>query len=410
MRKLISESQDIGKKALDEPENALSLIEKFQNSLKSLESKHGRKIPIFPIEKYIDQLDDMLDKHRGNKYLGLKVKTIEEFNEKLLGLRKLNLLAAAPNVGKTALTIQLSLEVLLEQPEACLAYFSLEMSSLEIFTRMNLHLSELNFHTLVFGSQKIGNSNNPEAFFTKDEYKKIINSNNTLKQIGNRIQIIDQSICPFIDARNVINYVENLKSKTKCSRAIIIIDYLQVWPFNPNLRFPSENEADKWRIGEMKKIKDAMNEDPVIVISEARKPSGKDDLWGGDLSDVMGSARGTYTPDVVMLLSQIRPKALAKIWDKNHMPKNLDLPEEIEGSEEEKPGLAIKYFLAMQGISLCKLEIPKARDGMHKFSILLEFHFHKNTFKKINWAELGELIKKTSFKNPKRLDFRDTDR
>jgi len=395
LRELILHSREIEKSALDSPENAITLINRYQDSLKKIETRYGNTLPVIEVEARLKQLETMRKKYNGRKYLGLCVRTIEEFNEKLLGLRRLNLLAAAPNVGKTALTIQLSLETLLEDQDVCLAYFSLEMTSLEIFTRMNLFLSQMNFHSFVFGSQ--GQSRN-DVYYTQAEYEKISSATETFRKIGNRLQIIDSTMSPVIDARSVITYVEALKEKTKCSRAIVVIDYLQVWPMNPNMRFPSENEVDKWRMGEMKKIRDVMNEDPVIVISEARKPSGSNEIWGGDLSDVMGSARGTYTPDVVMLLSQLKPKSLAKLWEKNNMPKDFPKDDSVECSEDEKPGLAIKNFLASHGIAICKLDVPKARDGMHKFNILLEFYFQKNTFRKINWEQLRDVVKKETSK------------
>lgn len=394
LRKLISESQAIEKSALEEPENAFYLVEKLQNVLRTFENSHGKQLRIQKIEDRISQFEEVLSNHRGKKYLGLCVKSIEEFNDHLLGLRKLTLLAAAPNVGKTALTIQIALEAMLMEQNACLAYFSLEMTSLEIFTRMNLYLSEFNFRTFMFGSQQQNREDDPRAYFTTEEQKKIDDSYATLKKIGERIQIIDSATCPYIDAKTVINYVEALKKKTRCSRALVIIDYLQVWPINPNMRFPSENEADKWRIGEMKKIRDSMNEDPVIVISEARKPSGKDEIWGGDLSDVMGSARGTYTPDIVMLLSQLKPKSLSKLWTHNNMPK-VELEQGIDCSEDEKEGLAIKNYLSQRGICICKLDTPKVRDGMQKFNILLEYHFQKNIFKRVNWELLKLSMRKT---------------
>jgi replicative DNA helicase len=404
LRSLISHSQEITNNAFDEPENANSLLEKFQNTFKKIEQRTSKKIALVSIEERQNQLTAMKNAHIGKKYLGLCVKTIEEFNENLLGLRKLNLLAAAPNVGKTALTIQLALEVLLTEPEACLAYFSLEMSSLEIFTRMNLYLAEMNFRNLIFGHQENANGKT-EISYTKEEHERIEKAQEVLKKIGNRLQIIDTTKNPYIDSRSIINYVDNLKKITKCKRAIVIIDYLQVWPINPSLRFPSENEVDKWRMGEMKKIRDAMNEDPVIVISEARKPTGSNETWGGDLSDVMGSARGTYTPDVVMLLSQVRPKSLVKLFEKHNLPKDLEAGDELECNEDEKPGMIIKNFLAKHGIAICKLDVPKARDGMHKFNILLEFYFHKNTFKKINWNQIKELIKNSTFKKKNHLTF-----
>jgi len=389
LRSLISTTQNVEKKALEDPEDPFSLVEKYQISIKDLGKRFSNKLPLLSADDRLEELNALRKLYQGKKYLGLCVKTIDEFNEKLLGLRKLNLLAAAPNVGKTALTIQLALEVLLTEPDACLAYFSLEMTSLEIFTRMNLYLSEMSFRDLIFGRNS--SQSDEGHFYSKDDFSKIQNASDVLKKIGHRLQILDTQNCPHIDARTVISYVDNIKMKTKCKRAIVIIDYLQVWPISPAMRFPSENEIDKWRMGEMKKIRDSMNEDPVIVISEARKPSNSNEIWGGDLSDVMGSARGTYTPDVVLLLSQLKPKALANIWEKNNMPKNIELDGKFECSDEDKPGMAIKHYLSEQGISICKLEIPKARDGMQKFNIFLAFHFHKNTFLKINWDEFKRI-------------------
>ena len=393
LREILYVSQESEKAALEDPENASHLLDELGIKVKSLESRQGKKIPIIDSSERLKKEDEFLAQYRGKKYLGLRVKTIEEFNENFLGLRGLMLLAAAPNVGKTALTVQTAIEVLETEKDACLVYISLEMSEEQIFRRMLLNLSGFNFRTFVFGSQpqQIIDNDGRQAFFKIEEVKKIKEAENILKGFGNRLQIIDQSTCPYIDARTVVNYVDALKQRSKCSRAIVIIDYLQVWPVNTNARL-LENEADKWRIGEMKKIRDALNDDPVIVISEARKPSGKDEQWGGDLSDVMGSARGTYTPDVVMLLSQIKPKSLSTIWEKNDLPK-VKPEEDAECIEADKEGLAIKNLLAKHGICICKVEVPKARDGMQKFSTLLEFHFNKNTFNKVNWQKLGELIK-----------------
>ncbi|MEG1542840.1 MAG: DnaB-like helicase N-terminal domain-containing protein [Victivallaceae bacterium] len=400
LRDVLYVSQEAEKAALEDPENANHIIEELSIKVKSLEGRQGKKIPIIDTSERLKREDEFLGKYRGQKYLGLRVKTIEEFNENFLGLRGLMLLAAAPNVGKTALTVQTAIEVLATEKDACLAYISLEMSEEQIFRRMLLNLSGLNFRNFVFGSQsqQIIDNDGRQAFFEIEEIKKIKEAENILRGFGSRLQIIDQSTCPYIDSRTVVNYVDALKQRSKCSRAIVIIDYSQVWPVNINARL-LENEADKWRIGGMKKIRDALNDDPVIVISEARKPSGKDD-WGGDMSDVMGAARGTYTPDVVMLLSQLKPKSLSTIWVKNDLPK-VKVEEDAECSDTDKDGLAIKNLLAKHGIAICKLEVPKTRDGMQKFSTLLEFHFHKNTFKKVNWEVIKNIIKSTSNNNPK---------
>lgn len=384
LRKLLEVSKSLENKALDGPHTASSLLEEVQNTLKSIETDHGKKLPIIGLTQRLEKEEQFLKDHRGKEYIGLKVSSINEFNEKFLGLRGLILLAAAPNVGKTALTIQLALEMISEQENVCLAYFSLEMTEEEIFRRMLLSLSKTDFKSLVFGSNHL---NSGRIDFSQNEYNNIELAKKKLTESENRIQIIDTKTCPFLDAKLVINYVENLKEKTKCNRAVVIIDYLQVWPLSSNVRFANELESDKWRIGEMKKIKDAMKNDPTIVISEARKPQGSGDAWGGDMSDIMGSARGSYTPDAVILLTNIGNKDLSELWKKHNLPKISN-----NGTSENEE-IEIKNLLNEIGISLIKLRVPKGRDGMERFEVILQFYFRQNNFEKMDWGKFkGKII------------------
>ena len=212
-----------------------------------------KKIPIVSMSDRIASHKAMLEKCRGKKHLGLRVKSITEFNDKMLGLRKLILLAAAPNVGKTALTIQLGVEVLLEESDACLVYVSLEMEKEEIMTRILLYLSGLDHDTYVLGSKQGEGQEGYQNFFEKDEFRKIEEATKTLEKIGDRLQILDAS--HHISSEIIIEYVERLKAETKSSRVIVVVDYLQCWALPQDMRFTSDLEADKWRIGEMKKIR-----------------------------------------------------------------------------------------------------------------------------------------------------------
>lgn len=387
-----------GKQLLD----SLKKYEHLQDQIKYAENEEKiaqfkpHILSILPIEDRITSHHKTLEKYRGKKHLGLCVKAISEFNEKMLGLRKLMLIAAAPNVGKTALTVQLAAEVLLTEPDACLVYVSLEMDAEEIFTRVVLYLSELSFETYVLGSQRAEGEGGYHNFFSAEESRKIDSATKTVTQIGDRLQIIDMASCNGFSAAVIIEHVERLKNQTGCSRAIVVVDYLQVWPAPPQMKFSSDTEADKWRIGELKKIRDALNEvnqDPVIVISEARKPSESGNAWGGDLSDVMGSARGTYTPDAVLLLCPLPEAELGKLWKKMKMPE-VTFAGDVNDFEDSKDSSHIKAFLAGHGIAICCLKMPKGRDGMKKFNTLLAFHFFKNRFEKINWAEMRLLAGK----------------
>lgn len=365
------------------------LLEKYVNQAKNTKDS-AKNSPITPIANRIDSLNKMLELYRGKKYIGLCVTTIKEFNEKLKGLRKLILLAAPPTAGKTAITTQLGIEALIEDKDACLLYVSLEMTADEIFTRMNLYLSGLDYNTFVLGNEQTEDKDGKkQSLFTNEEQSKIAGATKKLEDIGDRLQIIDSSSHPHISSEGVIKYIEQIEKETQCARVIVIIDYLQVWPSE----IKDEIQADKWRIGEMKKIKEAINKDnqnPVIVISEMRKPP-KDSVWGGDLSDVMGSARGTYTPDVVILCHPLTETVLKKIFEEK---KILKPP-----IKEETKESTISSFLAEHGISILKLIVPKCRDGMKRFNVLITFHIYKNTFTYVDWEHIKSLVGEVAYVN-----------
>lgn len=387
-KRSLLESNPDGKKLIESIEEYNYLQEQIKQieEAEKIAAISVNKIPIIPMSERIESHKAMLAKCRGKKHLGLRVKKITEFNDKMLGLRKLILLAAGPNVGKTALTIQLGVEVLLEHPEACLVYVSLEMDKDEIIRRINLYLSGLDHDTYVLGSSQSEGIDGYQNFFTPEELRKINEATKNLTDIGDRLQILDAS--HHINSETIIEYVERLKAETKSTRVIVVIDYLQCWSLPQDMRFTSDLEADKWRIGEMKKIRDAVNiehQNPVIVISEARKPSDSDEAWGGDLSDIMGAAKNVYTPDAVLLLNPLQPKQLATLWDKHSFPEftydEVDNKKNNKGFPKDNN---IKEFLAHKGIALCYLKMEKARDGMKKFNTILAFHFQKNTFKRFD--------------------------
>jgi hypothetical protein len=199
------------------------------------------------------------------------------------------------------LAIQLGLDVILHNPDAAFLFLSLEMNRRDMLTRMRSRLSGLDWQTLVFGSAPSSG-----GFFEPDELHRIREADQTLRGIGRRIRILDEENFPAPTFESVIAQVEDLKAATNTSRVFVLVDYLQVWPVPETeaKTIRTELDADKWRIGQMKKLRDAAGTDPILTISEMRKPKDED-AWAGGMADVMGSARGTYTPDMVFLLSPV---------------------------------------------------------------------------------------------------------
>lgn len=317
-----------------------------------------------PVRNVVDELADheeRLAQWRGREFIGLPQKTLPKLDGLTLGLRGLMLLAAAPNVGKTTLAVQLGLDAVVHNPDAAFLFVSLEMSRWDILTRFRSRLSGLDWKTLVFGS---GFGDAPS--FTEEESERLEAAHNTLADIGSRLRILDEKNFPAPTLPKILDQVEDLKASSGASRVFVLLDYLQVWPVPDavakNIR--TDLDADKWRIGQMKELRDAVgSENAALVISEARKPSNDAQEWAGDMAAVMGAARGTYTPDMVLLLNPLSDKELGG-------------PDDKTGEN----GKQIRDREAEAGFARQRLSIVKGRDGVQRGRVDLRFHFRQSRF------------------------------
>jgi replicative DNA helicase len=339
------------------------------------------------VDELIEEHNAYLEKYRGKDFIGLKQVTLPSLDKLTLGIRGNILLAAAPNVGKTALTIQTALDVLKNNPNACVVYLSLEMPKLSIISRIRCHLAKMNWDTLVFGSVKEQKS---DPLFKKEEFLRLKQADEILKKIGNRFCIITEKDCGEISTSSVLRIVEDLKKKTGCARTFIVLDYLQVWPIPDKVlrTIRSDNEADKWRIGQLKIISETLVDDPVLSISEARKPPDKTTSWGGELSDIMGSARNSYTPDMVLLYRSVLDKAgISMFFNKEAKP-----------SDDQIEAIVQKY--TEDCCDLQQVTLRKGRDGMKRGSFFLKFHYMKNTFEELTSRQIKKEFDEMLSKKP----------
>ncbi len=336
--------------------------------------------PIKSLAEELDQHEQRLQRWRGSEYIGLPQKTLPLLDNATLGLRGLMLLAAMPNVGKTALSVQLGTDIVLSNPDACFLFVSLEMTRWDILSRIKCRLARIDWKTLVFGHPTAGQvrGRGREVFFTPDEIERLDQAEKALRDIGPRVCVLDERNFPEPNLEKIYYELNALKTRTGAKRAFILVDYLQVWPIPNHLQgsIRSELEADKWRIGAMKTLRDMGEGDPVMVISEARKPSEKMG-WASDLADVMGSARGTYTPDIVFLFQPLDNEELATAlsMDKRPPANSMQKRKEWDEAMNEK-----QIKLKAHGTAFSKLIIAKGRDGVLRESIPLTFHFRESRF------------------------------
>jgi len=321
--------------------------------------------PVRSLDEELPLLDERLEKWRGKEFIGLPQRTIRELDEATSGLRGLMLLAAPPNVGKTALAVQIGMDVVEHNSDTCFLFLSLEMPRIDIYARMMGRWAEMDWKTLTFGSEK-----GEGVSYTIEEFAKLKEAREKFNSLGKRIRVLDETNFPNPTVDNIIAEVEALKASTNTSRVFVLVDYLQVWPISG--AGANEIEQDKLRIGQMKTLKNRLGDEAVMVISEARKPSGQmGEKWGGALSDIMGSARGSYTPDIVFLFQPWTETEIAGVWNLTNSNGKITNTEAFQ----EKLDLLDK-----EGRCFHWLNIAKGRDGVTKKKIPLTFWYRQASF------------------------------
>ena len=344
-------------------EKAASVMRDAADTLR-VRDRRAAVDPVLSVAEELDAHRAHLEKWRGVDFLGLPQKTLPTLDEYTSGLRGLMLLAARPGVGKTVLGVQFGVDVVCNNPDTSFLFVSAEMLRGDIITRTLSRLSGLTWRTYVYGDERLNREGTGERF-TSYQAQAIAAAEDQVRKWGNRVRILDVKNFPEPTVGGVLAHLRDLKEKTGTSRSFLLVAYLQVWPIPEDKErgVRSDLDADKYRIGAMKDLRDgAAAEDAILVISEARKPQGgKTGEWGGDLEDVMGSARGTYTPDMVFLFQPFTDSERKKAGI-----------EDADMTREGKQGQRRAYN---------KLTIAKGRDGVRRGSLDLTFFYDLSTFK-----------------------------
>lgn len=137
-RRLISASQDITTIGFDENKSLQELIEEAEARLFEVSQRHVRQ-DIISLESILgesfDRLDD-LHRHKG----GLRgIPTgLKDLDKLLAGLQRSDLIviAARPSMGKTALMLNISLDIATKANQGSVLFFSLEMSKEQLVDRL----------------------------------------------------------------------------------------------------------------------------------------------------------------------------------------------------------------------------------------------------------------------------------
>ena len=137
-RRLISASHDIAEVSFDENMSLQELIEEAETRLFDVSQKHVRQ-DITSLESILgDSFDRLDDLHRNKGGIRGIPTGLRDLDKLIAGLQRSDLIVIAgrPSMGKTALMLNISLDIATKANQGAVLYFSMEMSKEQLVDRL----------------------------------------------------------------------------------------------------------------------------------------------------------------------------------------------------------------------------------------------------------------------------------
>ncbi len=303
-RELISLCSDIQNRAYDESSDVNDLLEYSQKEIFELAMGSVKK-SVEPLSTVITQaLDELEQRYQKEDSLSGVPSGYTDLDRVTSGWQPSDLviLAARPSMGKTAFVLSMTRNMAVEHKKN-IAFFSLEMSSVQLVNRLISAESELDGNKIRSGK------------LTDNEWQQLENKVSNLYEAG-----------IYIDDTPAITLFE-LRSKCRQLRKrynidLIVIDYLQLMSGPPETRGNREQEVSMISRG-LKAIAKELNL-PIIALSQLNRSV---EMRSGEkrpqLSDLRESGAIEQDADIVMFI---------------HRPEKMGLLEDHEGNSTK--GLA----------------------------------------------------------------------
>ena len=271
-----------------EDQNADKIIENTEKSLFDLAERGSFTQSFLKFNKALDQTIEMATLAMQNDQGLVGVPTgLTDLDQKLGGLHKSDLviLAGRPSMGKTALATNIAYnaaqDILKKQEKSSVAFFSLEMSSEQLSTRI---LSE---------QARIKSNDIRRGKVTEDEINRYIE---TSRNIYNLPLYIDET--PAITIATLSNRARRIKRLFGLN--LIVVDYIQ-------LMRSSSNKIDN-RVQEISEITQGLKalakelSVPVLALSQLSRAVEQRDDKQPQLADLRESGSIEQDADVVMFV------------------------------------------------------------------------------------------------------------
>ena len=284
LRKMISASAQITALAYDAPEDTKEVVDRAERMLLDVTNRdvHANEQSL---EEIMADLYEELGVNAANHDRPLGVLTgFKRIDDCLLGLRpgQMVVIGARPGVGKTSFALNLMTNAAFEG--ASVAFFSLEMSKVEIAQR------------LLAANARVGLQEIRSARIRNEQWPQILQATNELSQLD--IMIDDTPGTTVTEIRAKARRMLHNKEK-----AVIILDYLQLVSPPPGRR--AENRAVE--VSEMSRALKIMAKDleiPLIALSQLSRAVESRTGKRPQLSDLRESGSIEQDADIVMFLDR----------------------------------------------------------------------------------------------------------
>ncbi len=290
-RELIQISDQLSSDTLNassQDQNAENIIENTERSLYDLAERGSFSQSLIKFNKALDQTIEMATLAMQNDQGIVGVPSgLTELDQKLGGLHKSDLiiLAGRPSMGKTALATNMAYNaaqnILKRQEKSSVAFFSLEMSSEQLSTRI---LSE---------QARIKSDDIRRGKVTEEEINRYIEAS---RNIYNLPLYIDET--PAITIATLSNRARRIKRLSGLS--LIVVDYIQLMRSNSN-----KNDNRVQEISEITQGLKALAKElsvPILALSQLSRAVEQRDDKQPQLADLRESGSIEQDADVVMFV------------------------------------------------------------------------------------------------------------
>ena len=274
--------------ANSQEQNAETIIENTEKSLYQLAERGSFSQSFIQFKKAVDETIRMATNAMQNDQGIVGVPTgLTDLDQKLGGLHKSDLviLAGRPSMGKTALATNIAFnaakEILKKQEKSSVAFFSLEMSSEQLSTRI---LSE---------QARIKSDDIRRGKISEEEINRYIE---TSRNIYDQPLYIDET--PAITIAALCNRARRIKRLSGLN--LIVVDYIQLMRSNSN-----KNDNRVQEISDITQGLKALAKElsvPVLALSQLSRAVEQRDDKQPQLADLRESGSIEQDADVVMFV------------------------------------------------------------------------------------------------------------